>query len=168
MRVWIGLLAAPLLLGLAQTAGAKEETHPGKRGGHNFWHSEQMVETLALTPEQIEQLEADSATFAARGKAIAKRTKASRQEMREALAAEEFSAEKVTQLGKDIADLAAERATLNTERKIAVRRVLSAEQWSKLESSRKQMGEKMKKKMRGGPRGEAVKQGWMGEPEATE
>jgi len=167
MRILIGLLAAPLVLGLAQPAGAEESLHPG-RGGRNFWRNDRVVEKLALTPEQVERLEADAADFQDRERELAERWRASREAMREAMGAEDFSPEEVERLGDALAGLSAERSRLRTARVIAVRQVLAAEQWSELESGRRLMEERLRRRMRGGPRGEGGKRGWPVEAEAAE
>ncbi len=167
MRIWIGLLAAPLLIGLAGTAEAETGGYRGRRA-REFWRSEGMVEKLELTPDQVEQLEAAEAEFAGREREIAEQVKANREESRAALAAEEFSAEKVEDLGEAMAGLAAERTRLMTARQIAIRRILTAEQYSELQDGRRRMGERIHRGKRGGPRGEAVRKGRLLEPEAAE
>jgi Spy/CpxP family protein refolding chaperone len=152
MRLLIGLLAAPLLLGLAETAGAQEGARPARRG-RTFWRSEQTVENLALTPEQIEQLEADEAAFAVRDREISDQWAESRRELQETLAEDRFSPEKANRLRDALAQLAAERSTLNTERQVATRRVLTADQWAELQTVRERIEERrrMARRMWRGP-----------------
>jgi Spy/CpxP family protein refolding chaperone len=172
MRILIGLLAAPLLLGLTQTAGGQEETRPARRS-RAFWSNEQTVELLALAPEQIEQLEADGAAFAVRDQEISEQWAESRRELQETLAEDRFSPEKANRLRDEIAKLAAERSTLTSERQIAIRRVLTADQWAELRAGqelraerrqmmRQRMDQRMRRRLRGGA-GDAA-----GEPEETE
>ncbi|MDP8235574.1 MAG: periplasmic heavy metal sensor [Candidatus Erginobacter occultus] len=167
MRIWIGLLAAPLVMGLAHTAGAREGS-PRGREGRDFWRSERVVEKLALTPEQVEKLETTGADFQAQNRELSARWQAGREELQAAMSAEEFSTGEVDRLGEVLAGLAAERSRLNTARMIAIRQILTAEQWDELQTGRQRMGERMKRKMRGGPRGEAARRGWPVEPEAVE
>jgi len=163
MRILIGLLAAPLVLGLAQNAEAKEGGRPGRRG-EEFWRNERVVEKLDLTPEQVERLEADAADFQDREQELAERWKASREEMQEAMRAEDFSLEEANRLGDALAGLASERSRLKTARVIAVRQVLTAEQWSEMETGRLRMAERMRRR----PRGGAHKRGSAADPEAAE
>ena len=142
MRIWIGLLAAPLVLGMAQTAGAKEGGRPGRRGGE-FWRNEQVVEKLDLTPEQVERLEAAAADFQDREQELAERWRTSREAMREAMGAEDFSLEEANRLGDALAGLAAERSRLKTAQEIAIRQILTAEQWNELQTGRRRMSERM-------------------------
>ncbi len=167
MRIWIGLLAAPLVMGLAHTAGAREGS-PRGREGRDFWRNERVVEKLALTPEQVEKLEATGADFQSQNRELSERRQAGREELQAAMSAEEFSAEEAERLGEVLAGLAAERSRLNTARMIAIRQILTAEQWTELQTGRRRMGERMQRKLRGGPGGEAVKKGWLVEPEAVE
>lgn len=167
MRIWIGLLAVPLLLGLAGPAAAEDGGYRG-RGARAFWRNERVVEKLDLTPDQVEQLESAEAEFAGREREIAEQVKANREESRAALAEEEFSAEKVEELGEAMAELAAGRARLMTARQIAVRRILTAEQYGELQDGRRRMGERIQRGRRGGPRGEGIRKGRLIEPEATE
>ncbi len=167
MRILIGLLAAPLVLGLAQTAGAREGGRPGRRGGE-FWRNEQVVEKLDLSPDQVSRLEETGTGFAARERELAERWKASREEMQKAMGEEDFSLEEVSRLGDALAGLAAERSRLKTARVIAVRQILNAEQWSELETGRRRMAERMGRRMRGGNRGGMPKRGGPAEPEDME
>jgi Spy/CpxP family protein refolding chaperone len=167
MRIWIGLLAAPLVMGLAHTAGARESS-PRGRGGRDFWRNEQVVEKLALTPEQVEKLETTGADFQSQNRELSERWQESRQEMREAMGAEELSTEEVDRLGEVLAGLAAERSRVKTSQVLAIRQILTAEQWDELQTGRRRRGEMMMRRMRGGPRGEAGRRDWPAEPEAME
>ncbi len=167
MRIWIGLLAVPLLLGLAGTAEAETEGYRARRF-REFWRSEAMVERLDLTPDQVERLEAAGEDFAGREREIAEQVRTNRQETRTALEAEEFSVEAVEALGEEMAGLAAARARLMTERQIAIRRILTADQYNRLQTGRERMEERIRTRSRGGPRGEAFRKGRRIEPEAAE
>ncbi len=167
MRIWIGLLAVPLLLGLAGPAEAEAEGYRARRV-REFWRSERMVERLDLTPDQVERLEAAGADFAERERKIAEQVTAHRQETRAALAADEFSAETVEGLGEALAELSAERTRLMTARQIAIRRILTAEQYNQIQAGWRQRGERIQRRPRGGPRGEAIRKGWLIEPEPAE
>lgn len=167
MRIWIGLLVAPLMLGLTLTAGAQEGARPG-RGGSNFWRNERVMEKLALSPEQIGQLEETGTDFSARERELLERYKATRLELQAAFSAEELSVEEVERLGDELAGLAAERSRLKTDQTLARRQILTAEQWAELETGRSQRAEGMRKRMRSGPRGEIRKPGRWVEPEATD
>ncbi len=167
MRIWIGLLAAPLLVGLAGAAEAETEGYRGRRA-REFRRSERMAERLELTPDQVERLETVDAEFAGREREIAEQVRANREESRAALAAEEFSAEEVERLGEAMAGLAAERARLMTERQIAIRRILTADQYNELQAGRGRMEERIRRRPRGGPRGEALRKGRRIEPEPAE
>ena len=167
MRIWIGLLATPLLLGLAGPAEAETGGYRARRF-REFWRNERMAERLGLTPDQVERLEAEVADFAEREREITGEVRANREESRAALAAEDFSAEEVERLGEAMAGLAAERARLMTGRQIAVRRILTAEQYSELQDGRRRMGERIQRRPRGGPRGEAFRKGRRIEPEEAE
>ncbi len=148
MRVWIALLALPLLLGLSRPAEAEDGGRQGRWGKRNFWRSEEMVEKLALTPEQIEKLEALDDSFDAQRLELRDQARKSREEMKDLLASAEFSQEKAAGLAQIISGQAAERATLDTERLIAIRGTLTAEQWTELESCRERIGERMGERMR--------------------
>ncbi len=174
MRILIGLLAVPLLLGLSGPAGAEEEARPARRQ-RAFWRSERTVERLGLTPDQVERLEAVETELAERQRELTESWREARGAIREELAKAEFSPERARELGKKIAELAGERSELNTERQIETRRVLTADQWAELQAVRERMEERMeerregmRQRMRGGPRGEAAKRGWLIDPDALE
>ncbi len=167
MRILIGLMAAPLLLGLARPAAAVEEERMGRRG-KEFWKNEQVVEKLDLSPVQVARLETAAENFQGRERELAERWRTSREAMREAMGAEDFSLEEVERLGDALAGLSAERSRLKTARIIAVRQVLTAEQWAELETGRQRLGERMRRRMRGGHRGESASFGRPAEPEAAE
>ena len=170
MRVWIGLLALPLLLGLSRPAGAEDRGRQGRRGRRSFWRNQEMVEKLALTPEQIEQLEAFDDTFQVRQRELRDQTRKSREEMQDLLAAEEFPEAKAAAQAKIIADGAGARASLQTDRLIAIRGILTAEQWAELQACRERMGERWRRRAKQGGRhgrhGEGVENSE--EPETTE
>lgn len=197
MRVWIGLLAILVCLGLTQAAPAQEageaatapeeatapeaaESSPAARParrGRTFWRNPNTVELLALTPEQCGELEAGEAEFAARNRELAEQVSEIQEELEGTLAEDRFSPEKANRLRDELAKLAAERAALAADRQIAVRRVLTADQWAELRAEqearaerRQMMRQRMEQGMRRGPRagrrGGAADAGT--EPEAAE
>lgn len=181
MRIWIGLLAAALLLGPALAATAQEEAaevpetiRPGRRG-RTFWRNPQTVELLALTPEQCGELETGEAEFAARNRELAEEVSGVRVEMEETLAGDRFSPEKANRLRDELAKLAGERAALAADRQIAVRRVLTADQWAQLKAEqeaqaarRQEMRQRMEQRMPRGPRAGRRGEAAVAEPEAAE
>lgn len=167
MRIWIGLLAAPLMLGLPLTAGAQEGSPPIRKG-RDFWRNEGAMEKLSLSLEQIGQLEETGTDFSAQERKLFERYQTTRQELQAALSAEEVSVEEVERLGNELADLAAERSQLKTARTLARRRILTAEQWAELETGRRQRAAGMRKRMRSDHRGEVHRSRRWGGPQATE
>ncbi len=139
MKRWIGfLLGLPVLFALAVPAMAQPGGMAGKGREHGFifWKNEKIVKKLALTPEQIGKLDEIDYQFKLDSLDPATRLKRAKLEMDRLFSQSTFSAEDAARLSDEISAATATLTKLGISKQIAVRQVLSADQWSQLEQSR--------------------------------
>jgi len=152
---WL-LLGVPLLVGMASYSNAQPGSgrHGGgmKGGGQNgftFWKMEKIVEKLAITPDQIEQLDGIEYKFQTDSVEPEARLKKARLELDHLLSQASYSDEEAGRLVDEITAGSTARIKLVLEKQIAVRGVLSPDQWSQLDQMRES---RMRKMMRKGNR----------------
>jgi len=176
---WL-LLGVPLLVGVASYSIAQPgggQRGGGKMGGgrqgFTFWKVEKIVEKLAITPDQVQQLDDIEYKFQMDGIDPEARLKKSRLEFDHLLSQDTYSEQDIGRLVDEITAGSSERIKLGLNKQIAIRKVLTLEQWSQL----KQMRGKRSRKMRmgkkrsggsGGGRGHGGEGRGMGGPDQDE
>lgn len=151
------LIGVPVLIGLvspaiAQPGGGQRGGGGGRGGQHGFafWKMEKVIEKLSLTPDQIQQLEDIEYNFRMEGIDPEARLKKARLELDHLLSQDTFSTEKVELLTEEITAASGERIKIGVKKQIAIRKVLTPEQWTRLERER----ERVLRRMRGGRKGQ--------------
>ena len=150
---WL-LLGVPLLMGvasysIAQPGGGQhgEGRMGSERQGFAFWKMEKIVEKLAITPDQVQQLEDIDYKFQMDGVASDGQLKKARLELDHLLSQDTYSDQDVGRLVDEITAGSTERIKLGLNKQIAVRKVLTPEQWSQLRQMRANRSRKMKMRM---------------------
>ena len=160
---WL-LLGVPLLVGvasysIAQPGGGQRGggRMGGGRQGFAFWKMENVVEELAITPDQVQQLEDIDYKFQIEGVASDGQLKKARLEFDHLLSQDTYPEQDIGRLVDEITAGSSERIKLGLNRQIAVRKVLTPEQWSQIKQMRGNRSRKMKMRMgkgrKGGSRG---------------
>lgn len=155
---WL-LLGVPLLIGvasysIAQPCGGQRGggRMGGGREGFTFWRVEKIVEKLSITSEQVEQLEDIEYKFQTDGIDPEARLKKSRLELDHLLSEDSYSDQQIAGLIEEITAGSSERLKLGLNKQIAIRKIITPEQWSQL----KEMREKRSRKMRMGKKRSSV------------
>ena len=155
---WL-LLGVPLLIGaasysIAQPGGGQRGGGQSMGGRQNFafWKVEKIVEKLSITPDQVRQLEDIHYTFQTDSVDPEARLKKSRLELDHLLSQATYSDENIGGLVDEISASSSERIKLGLNKQIAIRKILTPEQWSQLQQMRENRGRKMRlgKKRSGG------------------
>lgn len=153
------LIGVPVLIGLVSPAiaqpGGSRRGGGMRGGGHHgftFWRVEKIVEKLAITPDQIRQLEDIEYKFQMESIDLEARRNKARLEMDHLLSQDTYSDRKITGLVDEIAAGSSEKIKLGLNKQIAIRGILTPEQWSQLEQRRESRSRKMRMtgKRRGG------------------
>jgi Spy/CpxP family protein refolding chaperone len=154
------LLGVPILIGLASYSIAQPgggQMGKGRMGagrqGFTFWKVEKIVEKLAITPDQIQQLDDLDYNFQMDSIDPEARIKKARLEMDHLLSQDSYSDEKVDGLVDEIIAGSSDRIKLGMNRQIATRKILTPEQWDQLQQMKEKRGRMMKKKRSGGQEG---------------
>jgi len=158
---WL-LLGVPLLIGaasysIAQPGGGQRGGGQSMEGRQNFafWKVEKIVEKLSITPDQVRQLEDIHYTFQTDSVDPEARLKKSRLELDHLLSQATYSDENIGGLVDEISASSSERIKLGLNKQIAIRKILTTDQWSQLQQMRENQGRKMRlgKKRSGGSGG---------------
>ncbi len=147
-KLWLGAVVVMIGLGIATLAVAQ----PGPRH-FAFWKSEKMVEKLSLTEEQVTQLEGIDYKFQKASIDVNARLKSAQLSLDHFLSGEKIKKQKLGVLVEEIAQARGEQTKLLLEKKIAIRGVLSLEQWQKVEGGRARMRNRMRNRGRDGDQG---------------
>jgi len=150
------LLGVPILIGLASYSiaqpggGRMEKGRMGAgRQGFTFWKVEKIVEELAITPDQIQQLDDIDYNFQMDSIDPEARIKKARLEMDHLLSQDSYSDEKADGLVNEIIAGSSDRIKLGLNRQIAIRKILTPEQWDQLQQMKEKRGRMMKKRSGG-------------------
>ena len=120
------------------------------RQGFTFWKVEKIVEKLAITPDQIQQLDDLDYNFQLDSIDPEARIKKASLEMDHLLSQDSYSDEKADGLVDEIIAGSSDRIKLGLNRQIATRKILTPEQWDQLQQMKEKRGRMMKKKRSGG------------------
>jgi len=154
------LLGVPILIGLAsysiaQSGGGRmgKGGMGGGQHGFTFWKVEKIVEKLAITPDQIQQLDDIDYKFQLDKIDPEARVKKARLEMDHLLSQDSYPDQKVTGLVDEIIAGSSDMMKLGLNKQIAIRKILTPEQWDQLQQMRQNRSRKMKKNWSGGQKG---------------
>lgn len=147
-KSWLGIVVVLVGLGIVTQAAAQ-------RGPRRFafLKSEEMVEKLSLTDEQVTRLEAVDYKFRKASIDVNARLKSAQLSLDHFLSGENVNKQKLEGLVDEIAQARGEQTKLSLEKKIAIRGVLSLEQWQKVEQGRARLTRRMRNQRRDGDRG---------------
>jgi len=168
------LLGVPILIGVASYSIAQPgggRMRGGGQHGFTFWKVEKIVEKLAITPEQIQQLDDIDYNFQMDGINPDARLKKARLELDYLLSQDTYSDQKITDLVDEIAAGSSEKIKLGLNRQIAIRKIITPEQWDQLQQMKEKRGRKMIKKRsgdQGGRRRHGGEGGGRGGPDQDE
>ncbi|MEA1928781.1 MAG: Spy/CpxP family protein refolding chaperone, partial [Candidatus Auribacterota bacterium] len=149
--------AGMLMLGIASYSIARPGSGNWGGGGQGFtfWKTEEIVEELSLTPDQIQGLDEIEYTYQEKSIDPETRMKKARLELDHLLSQETFSEEEIGRLVDEITAGSTERIKLGLNKQIAIRGVLTSEQWSRIRQMRENRSRRMRmgKKLSGGSKG---------------
>ncbi len=147
------LLGVPILIGLASysiaQSGGGRMGNGGMGGGQHgftFWKVEKIVEKLAITPDQIQQLDDIDYTFQMDKIDPEARIKKARLEMDHLLSQDSYPDQKATGLVDEIIAGSSDMIKLGMNKQIAIRKILTPEQWDQLQQMKEKRGRKMMRK----------------------
>jgi len=144
-KLWIGAVVVLVGVGIASLAAAQ----PGPRHVA-FWKSEKMVEKLSLTDEQVTKLDNIDYKFQKSSIELNAGLKSAQLSLEHFLSGEKIKKQQLEGLVDEIAQARGEQTKLMLQKKIAIRKVLSLEQWKKIETGRAHMRRRMGNRRQGG------------------
>ena len=147
-KLWLGAVVVLVGLGVTTLVSAQ----PGPRN-FSFWKSEKMVEKLSLTEEQVAKLENIDYNFQKASIDVNARLKSAQLSLDHFLSGEKIRKQKLEGLVDELAQARGEQTKLLLEKKIAIRRVLSLEQWQKVEQGRERLRHRMMNRRKGDNQG---------------
>lgn len=163
MKKWFWVLGIALLAGgIVSLSWA----FPSQRDFH-FWKSEKVVEKLALTDEQIKRLGKIEYEFQKARIDPEARIKSARLTLEHYLSGDEIPKGKLKKLVEEISQAHKEQVEISLKKRISIRRVLAAEQWSELENQKMRLARKIREKRKGRPRPDRPRPGRGGAPESA-
>lgn len=148
---WSLLLVPALLVMLSDSFAQPGGGHLGRRSGgresHSFafWRVENVVEEISLTPTQIQQLNDVEYNFRMGSIAADARLEQARLELDHILSKDTYSEQKTTELINEITAAGTEKIKLDLTKYLAIRGILTQDQWSQLDQMKDNRLRKMRK-----------------------
>lgn len=139
--IWT-LLVAAMILGLALPAAAQmgPEGAPRHQGPRHqpppFWRDAETAQALGLSEEQINSLEDLAYTFRGQEITLRAQLETAQLELERAMHDSAANEQIVLKAARKVADLQGQLFVLGAEHQLKVRKVLTTDQWKKLEAMR--------------------------------
>ncbi|MFC1807125.1 Spy/CpxP family protein refolding chaperone [Candidatus Omnitrophota bacterium] len=140
-----GMAAAMALMSVSAYAQAPKGSGQEEAGGKKKMMIENLVEELGLTPEQQQQLKEQRAGCKEGKKGARKELKAARSQLRQELEKEVIDKEKIDSLVSQIKTLSGQMLDNKVEGVLAMRQILTHEQYTKFREKMKEKRKKHKK-----------------------
>lgn len=144
-----------MLISLATSAMAQQGNFPNQGNRTPIWDRPGIAEELNLTADQAAALRRNQQTFRAEQKTLRTSMQTLRLELDDLLAADTVDADTVRQKAKELSALKSQIGEKSVEHRLALREILTAEQYSRLQQLRDQWRNSRRgnRGQRGGDRG---------------